>query len=278
MQSIAASTPSGEMASTLPNEPDNSLDNLACELARKKPPQHEKDEPQRELVDVFLPLQLRPLPAALDALRRGGNERVKLSLGHGTKSDKAHAEGETSKTRPNLDKSHPLQTSALTGKGSTETQVTDTDESQGASAGIIRSASVAPTSTLREASKRKLPDETGVSILPTSQPVPLLSPRMRIESQNIMPRQELVPMQMAVAPNTQQGGMTYRFSRWGADYTVSVQVQAGDTILLQPSDPLVAQKLNDQWQSGNPQKWQLAQDGGEGRGQRHQQEHEEDEA
>lgn len=297
MESISSTTTSGEMTSRLQNETGNSLDSLVHELARKKQQQRKKDEPQCEHADALplLSLPPRPLPPALYALRRGGHERGKLSLEHSTKPDKTDAEGgittnhmyKTRAASSNLDKSHPLQTSALTGKSSVETptpdtvhltQVTDTDSSQGPRSGIVSSASVVSAPTLKEVGERKPPDETGVSILPTSQPASLTSPRVRIESPNIMPRQEPVPMQTAEVSNSPQGGMTYRFSRWGADYRVNVQGQTGGTLLLQPSDTLVAQQLSDQWQSGNPQKWQLAQDGGEGRGQRHQQEHEEDEA
>lgn len=278
MESINTTASSGRMSSTIQGDTDKSLDSLARELARKKPKQRKKDEPQREQADALplLSLQQRPLPLALDALRRGGHERVKLSLGHGAKPEKSDAEGEVSKTRAASSGVEPpplLQASALTEEGSDER-----DASQGQRSGIVGSASGVSVPTSKEASERKSPDETGVPILPMSQPVPLTSPRVRIESSNMMPRQEPVPMQTAVIPNTQQGGLTYRFSRWGADYTVSVQGQTGGTLLLQPSDTLVAQQLSDQWQSGNPQKWQLAQDGGEGRGQHQQQDHEEDEA
>lgn len=82
--------------------------------------------------------------------------------------------------------------------------------------------------------------------------------------------------QGAEVPVKQPNGLTYRFTRWGAEHTVTVQGTTGGNLLLQPSDSVVTQQLSEQWQSGHPQKWQLARDGGEERNP-HQQQHEDEE-
>lgn len=74
----------------------------------------------------------------------------------------------------------------------------------------------------------------------------------------------------------QPNGLIYRFTRWGAEHTVTVQGATGGNLLLQPSDSVVTQQLSEQWQSGHPQKWQLARDGGEERNP-HQQQYEDEE-
>lgn len=53
--------------------------------------------------------------------------------------------------------------------------------------------------------------------------------------------------------------LTYRFQRWGGEYSVNIQAQSG-SMMLSPSDALVEQKLNDNWQSGNPHRWHLVQE------------------
>ena len=53
--------------------------------------------------------------------------------------------------------------------------------------------------------------------------------------------------------------LTYRFQRWGGEYSVNIQAQSG-LVMLSPSDALVEQKLNDNWQSGNPHRWHLVQE------------------
>lgn len=288
MESITASTPSDKMFSMLQDETD-SLDSLVRTLTRKKPLQQDKDEIPREQADVWPLLYLQqPLPLALGALRQGVHDPRKQALGHGAEPVAMDSEGEnvtnhvneTQEASSGQDKSNPLRISALTGKGGAETSVhsVHTDAPKEVRSGAVIPATAVSDPATKRASEHKRFDEKDVSILPTSQPVPLTSPRVRIESSNMMLRQEPVPMQTEVVPNVQQGGLTYRFSRWGADHTVSVQGQTGGTLVLQPSDTLVAQQLSDQWQSGNPQKWQLTPDGGEGRRQRHQQEHEEDES
>lgn len=77
-----------------------------------------------------------------------------------------------------------------------------------------------------------------------------------------------------------QDGMTYRFRSWGNEHSVTVQGQADGSMLLQPSNTLVAHRLDQQWQSGNPQQWNLARENGHqgGQQQQHQQHDAEDEA
>lgn len=82
--------------------------------------------------------------------------------------------------------------------------------------------------------------------------------------------------QSAEVPVKQPNGLTYRFTRWGAEHTVTVQGTTGGNLLLQPSDSVVTQQLSEQWQSGHPQKWQLVRDEGEERNP-HQQQHEDEE-
>ncbi|MGL5727127.1 MAG: type III secretion system needle length determinant, SpaN/EivJ family [Plesiomonas sp.] len=81
--------------------------------------------------------------------------------------------------------------------------------------------------------------------------------------------------QSAEVPVKQPNGLTYRFTRWGAEHTVTVKGTTGGNLLLQPSDSVVTQQLSEQWQSGHPQKWQLVRDEGEERNP-HQQQHEDE--
>ncbi|MEN3029781.1 type III secretion system needle length determinant, SpaN/EivJ family [Chromobacterium amazonense] len=89
---------------------------------------------------------------------------------------------------------------------------------------------------------------------------------------------ETMASTVSTAAEAAQNGLTYQFRRWGNEHSVTVQGTLSGNLLLQPSDVLVAQRLGEQWQSGNPQQWQLARDGGEGRGQQQPQQDEEDES
>lgn len=80
------------------------------------------------------------------------------------------------------------------------------------------------------------------------------------------------------APEPAQPGLTYRFQRWGGEHTVNVQSQPGGVLSLQPSDSLVQQRLGEQWQSGNPQQWQMARDDGREQGRQQPQRDEEEDA
>ncbi|MEJ8675058.1 type III secretion system needle length determinant, SpaN/EivJ family [Chromobacterium amazonense] len=116
-----------------------------------------------------------------------------------------------------------------------------------------------------------------------SQPSSLQAERSRAAG----PESATVPRRMAGeakasmvsgAVSATQNGLTYQFRLWGNEHSVTVQGTLSGSLLLQPSDVLVAQRLGEQWQSGNPQQWQLARDGGEGRGQQQPQRDEEDES
>ncbi|OBU86806.1 type III secretion system needle length determinant, SpaN/EivJ family [Chromobacterium subtsugae] len=79
------------------------------------------------------------------------------------------------------------------------------------------------------------------------------------------PGMERQPPQPAAAGEP-QAGLTYRFQRWGGEHSVNVQLPSGPgaaQLTLQPSDSLVQQRLSEQWQHGDPQRWELARDGGE---------------
>ncbi|MCP1290081.1 hypothetical protein NK214_07740, partial [Chromobacterium sp. S0633] len=80
------------------------------------------------------------------------------------------------------------------------------------------------------------------------------------------------------APEPAQPGLTYRFQRWGGEHAVNVQSQPGGVLSLQPSDSLVQQRLGEQWQSGNPQQWQMARDDGREQGRQQPQRDEEEDA
>lgn len=98
------------------------------------------------------------------------------------------------------------------------------------------------------------------------------------------PRQDPTPAQAqttlsaASAPEPAQPGLTYRFQRWGGEHAVNVQSQPGGVLSLQPSDSLVQQRLGEQWQSGNPQQWQMARDDGREQGRQQPQRDEEEDA
>ncbi|KMN36756.1 hypothetical protein VI26_05590 [Chromobacterium sp. LK1] len=96
------------------------------------------------------------------------------------------------------------------------------------------------------------------------------------------PRQDAAQAQPAPyapsAPEPAQPGLTYRFQRWGGEHAVNVQSQPGGVLSLQPSDSLVQQRLGEQWQSGNPQQWQMARDDGHEQGRRQPQRDEEEDA
>ncbi|WP_179255529.1 SpaN/EivJ family type III secretion system needle length determinant [Burkholderia sp. HI2714] len=109
---------------------------------------------------------------------------------------------------------------------------------------------------------------------PSSRLMPFPSPQVRQEAAPGMPRH--ARSESAQAVDVPQSALTYRFSRWGGEHGVTVQASANGGLLLQPSDALVAQRLSEQWQSGNPQQWQLARDGGDGGEQRRPQQQEED--
>lgn len=54
--------------------------------------------------------------------------------------------------------------------------------------------------------------------------------------------------------------LTYRFQRWGNDYSVNIQARQAGEFSLVPSNTQVEHRLHDQWQNGNPQRWHLMRD------------------
>ncbi|MGC0152622.1 type III secretion system needle length determinant, SpaN/EivJ family [Chromobacterium vaccinii] len=103
-------------------------------------------------------------------------------------------------------------------------------------------------------------------------PLPAEAPRQA------KPQSQPAPAAPQTAPAPEASGLTYRFQSWGAGHAVTVQASPGATQLtLQPSDNLVQQRLSEQWQSGNPQQWNLAGDGRDGGGRDQRRQHDEEE-
>lgn len=136
---------------------------------------------------------------------------------------------------------------------------------------------VSAVSAKVEVAEKKSSEEPSMAPHLTPQWMAKTSPRVQGDSTNVTPHRAAVYSQTTEILNTQQSGLTYRFSRWGGDFAVAVQGQKEGTLLLQPSDAYVAHRLSEQWQSGNPQKWQLARDGSEENKQRQQHKREGDE-
>lgn len=296
MEPVIATALPGRVPTSSQDEADNSLDNRVRELARNKPRQRGDDERQHDNSGALplFPMQPLPLPPALAALRQKGHSLKHVTLsGNALTSEASTALLRKSKVTlkaqtPATDKSDAMQPISLgsrvaaspTGtiplmKG--EMAVADSAPPQKQVNLPVASATALAASRV-EAHEKRARDEGTVSILPVSQPVPFSSLRQRIEAQVAMSSHSPVTVPIADTPIMQPSGLTYRFTRWGAEHTVTIQGQTSGALLLQPSDPLVTQQLSAQWQSGDPQKWQLARDGSEGREQRHQQQNEEDEA
>lgn len=58
----------------------------------------------------------------------------------------------------------------------------------------------------------------------------------------------------------EDSSLTYRFQRWGNDYSVNIQARQVGEFSLIPSNTQVEHRLHDQWQNGNPQRWHLTRD------------------
>ncbi|EBF0273629.1 SPI-1 type III secretion system protein SpaN [Salmonella enterica] len=58
----------------------------------------------------------------------------------------------------------------------------------------------------------------------------------------------------------EDSSLTYRFQRWGNDYSVNIQARQAGELSLIPSNTQVEHRLHDQWQNGNPQRWHLMRD------------------
>ncbi|WP_175743436.1 type III secretion system needle length determinant, SpaN/EivJ family [Burkholderia ambifaria] len=147
-------------------------------------------------------------------------------------------------------------------------------------AALASSESALPHSVERNPRPDALPLQGGpAQSTPSSRLTPSPSPQARQEAAPGMPRHARSARAHAV--DAPQSGLTYRFSCWGGEHAVTVQAPVNGVLLLQPSDALVAQRLSEQWQSGNPQQWQLVRDdgkGGEGGEQWRPPQQEEDEA
>lgn len=280
MEPVIATALPGRVPTSSQDETDNSLDNRARELARNKPRQRDDDERHHDNSGALplFPMQPPPLPPALAALRHKGLPLKPVTLsGNALISGNAEVKREASSAllpkskmtlkaqTPATDKSDAMQSISLGSKVATASLTSLT-------------SLTSPAASRVEALEKRGRDEVTASILSVSQSVPFSSLRQRIEAQVAMSSHSPVTVPLADTAIVQPSGLTYRFTRWGAEHTVTIQGQTGGALLLQPSDPLVTQQLSAQWQSGEPQKWQLARDGSEGREQRNQQQNEEDEA
>ncbi|TFZ48684.1 hypothetical protein E5C26_20300 [Serratia proteamaculans] len=128
-----------------------------------------------------------------------------------------------------------------------------------------------------EVSERKWREELVMPPLAGLQPVSHAPVQQAGDVPAVMsPRTPVLP-QPAEVVNPLQSGLTYQFSRWGEGHTVTVVKNEGQIFTFRPSDTLVTQQLSQQWPSGNPEKWQLSDDGREKHQQRDRQQHEEDE-
>lgn len=307
MEPMIATALPGRIPTPSPDETDSSLGNRARELARNEPHQRRDDERQHDgsgALPLF-PMQPPPLPPAFAALRHKGH-LIRNSLLSGNAPTSGNAETKENAATALLRKSKMTMVAQMPATDKTDSMQTISLASrtaQGSSAGAIplmkgNTADAGGTSSQKRLPVANLPgagtavpspgrmevrekrtcDEGAVSLPSVSQPVPFSSLRPRIETQLAMSSHAPMMVPIADAPMIQPSGLTYRFTRWGAEHAVTVQGQTSGALLLQPSDSLVTQQLSAQWQSGDPQKWQLARDGSEGRESRHQQQNEEDEA
>lgn len=288
MEPMTVTVLPGRTPITSQDEVNNTLDNLARELARNKSRQHGDDKHQHELGDALptFPIQPRPLLPALIAFRRGEHEHKKVQWsGNTPEPGKIEAKGGEGIKPLHKTQGNSLDVTIATDPDIESAQIRRLEMSLPSSVSTAPALSRMETSDKRaqsvlsrmEASDKRAHAEGAVSILPVSQPVQFSSMRQPIEIQTAMSSHMPVAAQAVEVPMMQPSGLTYRFTRWGAEHAVTVQGQTGGAFLLQPSDSLVTQQLSAQWQSGEPQKWQLARDGSEGREQSHQQKNEEDE-
>lgn len=247
---------------TSPGEVDSTskLDELARELARRRDEEERRLDATEEASALLQ--QPAPLPLNLATLRRG-------NIGKNTDSSAQRGQ----RLEASMDESiHQPK------RGEKE----DTAAQVARRSGMPQLEPAAQVLTQMDASERKSSHESATYPQLVPQPVPLTNIlRGRGEASAVAQlhvRPELAPPPVVSEPGTLQSGLTYRFYSWGADHAVMVQGYAGGNLLLQPSDALVTQRLSEQWQSGNPQQWQLAGGEGEGREQQQPSRDEEDEA
>ncbi|HEJ7043050.1 TPA: hypothetical protein SMF55_004855 [Serratia liquefaciens] len=128
-----------------------------------------------------------------------------------------------------------------------------------------------------EVSGRKRREEPVMPALSGLQPAPYTAGQQPDDVPVVMPpRTPVLPLPAEVA-NPSQNGLTYQFSRWGEGHAVTVVKNEGQIFTFRPSDTVVNQQLSQQWSSGNPEKWQLSDDGHQKHQQRDRQQPEEDE-
>lgn len=297
-------------------EPEISLDNRASELSDKQQWHNDKEKDLEEYNNTlpFLPILQHPLLKTLVASLQGTQKETSKLLDKGvgkTNFIPEHVSRTNEKSaRTTLS---TLQKDKLTAEmylpvaklplpvGNLPLQAVkmSAEQSSFTSASLIQGAlDLAPTNdasilstqprpvetvshvavalTKMKASERQKLDE---SVIPLPQQLQALSPNNL--KQNIDLKTLTRPplhSQLVEVPDSQQSGLTYRFSRWGGDSAVTVHGVKGGALLLQPSDALVAHQLSEQWQSGDPDKWKLSRDGSEGHEKRNQQHYEEDDA
>ncbi|KVZ51083.1 type III secretion system needle length determinant, SpaN/EivJ family [Burkholderia ubonensis] len=293
----------GDGAMASPDDTDSLLDDLSRELAQQEPQPRKEEERDREssaVAGFWLP----PLSPALAALRRN-------QLGHvaAVVQPEGRSQSLTMKALPRDGGAAPHSQSAwpqaelVRGKAAVKPRAQDGSrpgvlpETAGGGASMVaadggraipagqiaaapeQAALASSEFALSHSVERKprpdtLPPQGGpAQSASSSRLTPSPSPKARQEAAPGMPRH--ARSESAPAVDVSQSALTYRFSRWGGEHAVTVPAPANGVLLLQPSDALVAQRLSEQWQSGNPQQWQLARDGGE---QRRPQQQEEDEA
>ncbi|WP_157380559.1 type III secretion system needle length determinant, SpaN/EivJ family [Burkholderia ubonensis] len=281
----------GAMASR--DDTDSLIDSLSRELTRREPQPRKEEERDRESVAEAGPW-LSPLPPALAALRRNklGQMAPAVKLEGRSQSLTVRDLPRNGGAAPHRDKA-AVKPGAQDGKhpatlpeaaGTKAESMVAADRGQALPAGQIAAApkqaalasleSALPHSVERKPRPDALPSQgSPTQSASFSRFTPSPSPQARREAMSGMSRH--ASSESAPSVDVPQSALTYRFSRWGGEHAVTVQAPANGVLLLQPSDALVAQRLSEQWQSGNSQQWQLARDGGE---QRQPQQQEEDEA
>ncbi|MGC3029870.1 type III secretion system needle length determinant, SpaN/EivJ family [Burkholderia sp. DN3021] len=297
----------GDGAIASPDDTDGPMDRLSRELARREPQPRKEEERDRESAAEARPW-LPPLPPALAALRQNQLGQVAAAVKPEGRSQSftmtalpqdggaaphsrsawplAELVGGKTAAKPGArDAKHPAALPEAAGVVAASMAAVDGGQAlpAGQIAAAPEQAAPAPSeSALPHSAKRKprsdaLPPQGGPAQSASSSRIaPSPSPQACQEAAPGMPRH--ARSESAPAVDVPQSALTYRFSRWGGEHAVTVHAPANGVLLLQPSDALVAQRLSEQWQSGNPQQWQLARDGGDGGEQRRPEQQEEDEA
>ncbi|KVD82927.1 type III secretion system needle length determinant, SpaN/EivJ family [Burkholderia ubonensis] len=288
----------GDGARASPDDTDSLMDGLSRELAQREPQPRKEEERDRES-SAEAGAWLSPLSPALAALRRNQLVHVATVVKPEERSQSLTMKAlpRDGGAAPHSRSAWPLAKAAVKPGAQDGTRPGALPEAAGAAASMVAadggrtipagqiaaaleqaalasSESALPHSVEREPSPDALPPQGGpAQSASSSRLTPSPSPKARQEAAPGMSRH--ARSESAPAVDVPQSALTYRFSRWGGEHAVTVQTPANGVLLLQPSDALVAQRLSEQWQSGNPQQWQLARNGSEQ--QRPQQQQEEDE-